>query len=185
MSVALALSKATLAAAAAVSAGSAAGCVVLERKAYEDEPSLPPSITTPATARFPLDRVVRLEPPAAGDDAGETSTLAFDVVVRDPNVNQRLDARVFLDQPAGSPAPTPILAGPPVAATGQVDRRYSFLLPRALFDDDRCHKVELVVASEFVGNRTPADPGEFAAAVWWVAPVPSSPAATIDLRGCP
>jgi hypothetical protein len=190
--VALALSRATLSAASvvavsagSVTAGSLSGCVVLERKSYEDEPSLPPSIVTPPTARFPLDRIVRLEPAGVADDAGETSSLAFDVIVRDPNVNQRLDARVYVDQPAGLPAPPPIQAGPPVAANGRVERPYTFVLGRALFADDRCHKVELVVASEFVGNRTPADPGEFATAVWWVAPAPSSPGATIDLRGCP
>ncbi len=154
-----------------------AGCLITERPDYRAAPGYPPSIVTPATATLPLDRIIVLAP-AGGEDGG-AGELVFEVVVRDPDVNAELEAKVFVNR-VGNAANIPISERipPNPAAARPGERPFQFVLPASALVEGQCNKIELVVASGFVGSFTPEDLDESARAVWWAAPVGT------DLTSC-
>jgi len=154
-----------------------AGCLITERPDYRAAPAYPPSIVTPATAAHPLDRIIVLTPPSGGDAGG--GELVFDVVVREPNVNDDLEAKVFVNR-VGNAANIPVSERIPAnpAASRPGERPFQFVIPASALVEGQCNKIELVVASGFVGSFTPVDLDESARAVWWAGP------AGVDLTSC-
>jgi hypothetical protein len=156
----------TLACAAAV----LPACLITERKDYQEAPSFPPSIVTPGTATLPLDRIIVLDEVGADGGARE---LSFEVIVRDPNINDPLRARVFVNRPAAvtdDRALAFLKKEGIVSSNDSSERTFAFVLDMSSLDALRCNKIELMVASDFVSGMEPVEADESARVVWWAGP---------------
>lgn len=143
------------------------GCIATDPIDFDAEENIPPSLSSQAEARFPMSAIGSLNL----DDPAPTQEMPLETVVVDANVEQTLQYRVFLDseQPP-SPNEVPILDGF-VSPSGFLDRDQTFLIPYARLVPGICHKIEVVITSEFrspIDSRTPAEPGDVFQATWWV-----------------
>ncbi len=158
-------------------------CIFGEPARFEAPREYPPSIESAATASNPINRVVVWVPTAAGDDAGGRD-LTFEVEIRDPNVDQVLQYKVYVDYDAATP-PEPILFDdvPRVTSGDRTRRPLSFTVPPGLVQDEGCHRVEMLVSGNFrrVG-REPLNAGDIGTATWWIATTSGD---VVDMRGCP
>lgn len=156
---------------------------------YENPRNYPPSIETPDTAQFPLNQIIQLP----GDlevegDGGVTTLMSIPFVfdVRDPNLDQRLEFRVFVDYVAGMTGQADAVAIVPVSPTAadRLTRRVEYSLPIGFVSSPGCHRVEVLVSGSFpAGGRRPLDEGDLATATWWVASGADANDA-VDMRGC-
>jgi len=145
------------------------GCIATSTIEFEPEQNFPPSIVSQPAAEYPLNRIGQLNL----DTPVEMRQMPLEVVVRDPNLDQTLDYRMFLDSP---PAPeVPFNAGE-VPPSGFVERPTVFFVPYDLLTAGECHRIELVVVGEFdsfVEPRRPAEEGDFDDVTWWVEVIDS------------
>jgi len=148
---------------------SSSGCIATSTIEFDPEENFPPSVVSQPAAEFPLNRIGQLNL----DDPVETPQMPLEVIVRDPNIDQTLDYRMFLDSP---PAPEVPFAAGEVPPSGFVERDRVFFVPYDLLEPGICHRIELVVVGEFdsfVEPRRPAEEGDFDDATWWVEVVNS------------
>ena len=154
--------------------------------------NFPPSLTTPETARHPLNSVIQLptELGAPSGDGGSSNAIDLLIQVRDPNLEQRLQYRVFVDHNPALP-PTVVSEGPiPPALPSVSDRlvRDVFLdVPFNLVSAPGCHRIEVFVSTAFRNafeSRVPREEGDLATATWWVS-TQQDVASSVDMRGCP
>jgi len=148
---------------AMLAAASNGGCIAARTIEFEEPENFPPSIVSEPTADFPLNRVGQLNL----DDPVETSEVPLQVIIRDPNFDQTLDYRMFLDSP---PPEIPFNEGE-VLPSGFLERPTVFFVPYDLLSPGECHRIELVVVGEFdsfVEPRRPAEEGDFDDATWWI-----------------
>jgi hypothetical protein len=149
------------------------------------EENYPPSIISQPDAEYPLNQIGKLNlddplPP------GEPAEVLLEVIVRDPNVEQTLEYRLFLDSPPPPASEFPVDEGS-IEPIGAVERpldlavSYEMLSPAAV-----CHKIELVVVGEFasvVEARRPVEPGDFDQVTWWIEVVDTdNPVITEECR---
>lgn len=143
---------------------SGGGCIVTSPVEFEPAQNFPPSIVSEPTAEFPLNRIGQINL----DDSGETTEMPLQTIIRDPNLDQTLDFRMFLDSP---PAPEVPFNDGEILPSGFVERPFVFFVPYDLLPAGECHRIELVVVGEFdslVELRRPAEEGDFDDATWWV-----------------
>lgn len=165
--------------------GAAQGCLVTDTIDFPEEANVPPVITSAPGAVNPLNRFVRVDLDEVVD--GGSNELRFDVLVRDENVSQRLEAKVFLNYRPEFASPDQELGYFQIPATGSVTRSASFAVIRdRVRPAGECHKLELLVSGRFefeAGSRNPEIPDDIAQAVWWIATTDrESP--VVDARGC-
>lgn len=149
---------------AAVSIVSTGACIATSPVEFDPAQSFPPSIVSEQTAEFPLNRIGEINL----DDAVETPEMPLQIIVRDPNFDQTLDYRLFLDSP---PAPDVPFTSGEIAPSGFLERPTELFVPYDLLSAGECHRIELVVVGEFdsfVEPRRPAEAGDFDDATWWV-----------------
>jgi hypothetical protein len=123
-----------------------------------------PSIVSPPNPDYPLNRIGRVNL----DEPVETPEVPFEVIIRDPNVEQPLEYRTFLD--SVPPSEFPIDEGV-INPTGMVARPTVFVLPYDVLSPGVCHRFELVVVGEFasvVEPRRPVQEGDFDQVTWWI-----------------
>jgi hypothetical protein len=186
----------------ALASGALAGSALLpgcltQNVQFDVPRNYPPSIESEPGARYPLNQVITpTGRPSGGDGGSEAMEIELDLLVRDPNVEQRLDFRVFIDFQAGS-IPTIVRQGviPPASGGDRIERRQRIPIPIAAIGQvGRCHRIEVLVSSSFQepgpAARLPVpDPGrtaDLASATWWVAlPDPDAPSGAIDMSACP
>lgn len=140
------------------------GCIATNQIEFAPEENFPPSIVSEPTAEFPLNRIGEINL----DDPVETPEMPLQVIIRDPNFDQTLDYRMFLDSP---PAPEVPFNDGEVPPSGFLERPTVFFVPYDLLTPGECHRIELVVVGEFdsfVEPRRPAQEGDFDEATWWV-----------------
>lgn len=140
------------------------GCIATDQIEFVPDENFPPSIVSQPTAEFPLNRIGDLNL----DDPVETPEMPLEVIIRDPNFDQTLDYRMFLDSP---PAPEVPFNDGEVPPSGFLERPTVFFVPYDLLTPGECHRIELVVVGEFdsfVEPRRPAQEGDFDDATWWV-----------------
>jgi hypothetical protein len=153
--------------ASCVALGAAAcsgGCIATSTIEFDPAENFPPSVVSDPSADFPLNRIGQINL----DDLVETPEMPLQVIIRDPNIDQTLDYRMFLDSP---PAPEVPFNSGEVLPSGFVERPTVFFVPHDLLGAGRCHRIELVVVGEFdsfVEPRRPAEEGDFDDATWWV-----------------
>ncbi len=153
--------------AALAAGGSAAGCIVTNPVEFSAEQNYPPSAISQPGADYPLREIGQLNL----DDPVETEELPLEVIIRDPNVDQTLEYRIFLDSTNPPGSETPIDFGPIEPQGGQVDRLWTFNIPYTALAPGECHKIELVIVGEFrsfVEPRRPVEEGDVDDRVWWI-----------------
>lgn len=164
-------------------------CLITQPVQFEPPSGSPPSIESPLTAAggHPLDEIVSLT-------TTDTALDEFVVEVRDPDVDEELEYRVFIDPRPDRTSDTrgtiPVI--PRNAGVSRTTRRLSFdlqpflsRLQGATPATGSCHRIELRVSSRFQGDLPlPVSDGDLATATWWVATQPS-PSGPVDMTACP
>ena len=144
----------------------ASGCIATDTIEFQPAENYPPSIVSEVNADFPLNEIGQINL----DDAVEPPEMPLQVVVRDPNLDQSLQYRIFLDAPEPPAVERPIQEGV-IDPTGFVDRPTTFTISYNDLPAGQCHKIELVVVgmfASFVEQRRPVEPGDFDQVTWWV-----------------
>lgn len=148
---------------------SSSGCIATDRIEFEPNENFPPSIVSQPDAEFPLNEIgqVNLDDPLPPEQAAE---ILLQTIIRDPNFDQTLQYRIFLDSPPPPASEIPILSGN-IDPSGFLARDREFAIPYDALAPGICHKIELVVVGQFasfVEPRRPVDPGDFDQVTWWV-----------------
>jgi hypothetical protein len=133
------------------------------------EENYPPSVVSQPGAEYPLNLIGRLnlDDPLPPGTPGE---VPLEVIVRDPNVEQTLEFRLFLDSPPPPAAEFPIQEGR-IEPSGFVERPRDLTVAYDMLSPGVCHKIELVVVGQFASNtepRRPLEPGDFDQVTWWI-----------------
>lgn len=172
-----------------------AGCITQDLQ-FVPPSNFPPSIEVPAANAYPLDEVIRLRADeiGGGGDAGPINTLRFDVLVRDPDVEQELQYLVFVDYQRGVtlfPSSTGFVQPAPSSASDRRLRSLPVQVPvrGEALSRAGCHRVELLVSQRFrieegVPTREPIATGDLGSATWWVA-TQATEGDAVDMTGCP
>lgn len=145
------------------------GCIATNTIEFEPVENFPPSIISQPLADFPLNEIgeLNLDDPLA---PGEPAEIPLEVIVRDPNLDQTLEYRLFLDAPEPPGVERPIQEAE-VEPSGFVERPRTFTVSYDELAPGECHKIELVVVGQFASNveqRRPVEPGDVDQATWWV-----------------
>ena len=148
---------------------SSSGCIATSTIEFEPEENFPPSIISQPLADFPLNEIgqINLDDPLP---PGEPAEMPIEVIIRDPNFDQTLEYRMFLDSPPPPTPETPIDFGT-VDSTGFLERPRTFSISYESLAPGECHKIELVVVGQFasfVEPRRPVEEGDADQATWWV-----------------
>jgi len=148
---------------------SSSGCIATDRIEFAPVENFPPSIISQPDADFPLNEIgqINLDDPLPPEQAPE---MLLQTIIRDPNFEQTLDYRIFLDSPPPPASEFPILDGD-IAPSGFLEREPQFAIPYEALAPGICHRIELVVVGQFasfVEPRRPVDPGDFDQVTWWV-----------------
>jgi hypothetical protein len=148
---------------------SSSGCIATGTIEFEPEQNFPPSIISQPNAEFPLNEIgqINLDDPLPPE---APAAMPLEVIIRDPNFDQTLDYRIFLNAPAPPDAEIEIQDGE-IDPTGFLERPRTFTISYNDLDPGECHKIELVVVGKFassVEKRRPVDPGDIDEATWWV-----------------
>ena len=152
--------------AAVLALASNGGCIAATTIEFESPENFPPSIISEPNAEFPLNRIAHINL----DDPVETPEMPLEVIIRDPNFDQTLDYRIFLDAPEPPAAEIQIQEGE-IDPTGFLERPRTFTISYNDLDPGECHRIELVVVGKFasdVERRRPVDEGDIDEATWWV-----------------
>lgn len=145
------------------------GCIATSTIEFEPVENFPPSIVSQPLANFPLNEIGRINlddplPP------GEPAEMPLQVIIRDPNFDQTLEYRIFLDPPPPPAAEFATQQGD-IEPTGFLERPRTFAISYDELAPGECHKIELVVVGQFASNveqRRPVEPGDIDQATWWV-----------------
>ena len=144
------------------------GCIATDTIEFELDENFPPSVVSQADAEYPLNEIGSLDlddpPPNQGAE------LVLETVVRDPNFDETLEYRIFINSPPPPAAEIARLAGE-IAPSGFVDRDVDFSVPFSFLELGLCNRIELVVVGEFastIEQRRPVEPGDFDQVTWWV-----------------
>jgi hypothetical protein len=142
-------------------------CIAGRPIEFSDEENFPPSIISEVDAEYPSREIGQLDL----DAPVESPELPLEVVVRDPNIDQTLEYRMFLDA-TNPPSNTdiPIEQGV-IEPTGDVERPRTFTVPYVDLIPGVCHKIEITVTGRFAGFIEPRRPeieGDIDNRTWWV-----------------
>ncbi|MCB9659693.1 MAG: hypothetical protein R3B40_16815 [Polyangiales bacterium] len=164
-----------------VSSTALGGCLALDKVELPEIPDYPPSVLDDPNTAYPSSGVIELD---FGGPDPMPENLELLVVLRDPNLRQSLDYRVFVD---GAPGEPRLRVSETVESTGELDREVPIRVPMVHLGPPRCHRIELVVSGEFtngVDQRQPARDNDFATMVWWVHST-DSVTSDVSLSACP
>jgi hypothetical protein len=142
------------------------GCIATNTIEFEPVQNFPPSIISQPLADFPLNEIGQINL----DDQVESTEMRLQVIIRDPNFDQTLDYRMFLNAPPPPEAEIQIQEGE-IEPTGFLERPRTFTISYDELPPGECHKIELVVVGRFTSNvdrRQPEDEGDVDLATWWV-----------------
>lgn len=144
------------------------GCILRDFD-YDPPPNAPPSVESLPTGQTPLNRIIDVDLSAQpGGDAGVPNEIHFEVEVRDPNVEQPLQGRVYFD----NTLLRELLIPPVLDAPDPRRRTVRFDIPLSGIARG-CHLVELLVTSEGgfepYPSREPREPGDIGSGQWWIA----------------
>lgn len=145
----------------------ASGCIAANPIDFPEDENFPPSAVSQPGAEYPLREIGQLDL----DAPVATQELPLEVIVRDPNVDQTLEYRIFIDSPT-PPGNDPFTDQGVILPTGDVERPRTFTVPYdQLTPAGECHKIELIVVGAFASQvepRRPVQEGDFDARTWWI-----------------
>jgi len=166
---------------ALVASASSSGCIATSTIEFEPVENFPPSIISQPLADFPLNQIGQINL----DDPVESPEMLLQVIIRDPNFDQTLEYRAFLDSPPPPTSETPIDFGT-VDSTGFLERPRTFPISYESLAPGECHKIELVVVGKFesfVEPRRPVEEGDIDQVTWWVEVTDTdNPVITVECR---
>lgn len=145
------------------------GCIATDTIQFDPVENFPPSVVSQPEAEYPLNEIgaINLDDPPPDQEA----EMRLQTIVRDPNVEQTLQYRIFLDSEPPPAAEFFIQEGF-IEPSGFVERDREFAIPYELLAPGECHKLELVVVGEFASRviepRRPVQPGDIDQVTWWV-----------------
>ena len=143
------------------------GCITTSPVEFPEGENFPPSAISQQGAQYPLREIGALNL----DDTIETPEVPLEVIVRDPNVDQTLEYRIFVDSPTPPGNDAPIEEGD-ILPTGDVERPRTFTVAHELLTPaGECHKIELVISGAFasaVEPRRPVIEGDIDNRTWWI-----------------
>ncbi len=144
------------------------GCLTTDKIDFVPEENLPPSIVSAPGAEHPLNEIGALDLDAP-IPPGETADYVLETLIRDANIDQDLEYRLFRDPVSGlSP---PILSGT-IDQQDAFERDFPLPIPYALMGAPGiCHRFELFVTGQFKNFVEPMEPeeeGDLDVATWWV-----------------
>lgn len=167
---------------ACAAAVAASGCIATSAVDFPEGQNYPPSAISQQGAQYPLREIGELNL----DDPVETPEVELEVIVRDPNIDQTLEYRIFVDSPTppGNDAPVEEDVIPP---TGDVERLRTFTVSHDLLTPaGQCHKIELVISGGFasaVEPRRPIEEGDIDDRTWWIRVIDSdNPVITVECQ---
>ncbi len=143
------------------------GCILTRDPTY-DAPANTPAVVL-EDPEYPMNRFRDLCLECEAEDGGVVTQLRFVAQVRDPDIGQDLEGRVFVDHNPDGPN-QPVINEIRLPATGSVVRRAEFSVDVASLRPAGCHVVELHVARAFINITNPVP-----------APDPENPSAPLDL----
>ena len=147
------------------------GCIATSQVEFNPDENFPPSIISEPTAEFPLNEIGRINL----DDPVESPEMPLQVIIRDPNFDQTLEYRIFLDSPPPPAVEIPVDEGV-ILPEGALGRPSEFFISYDSLEPGICHKIELVVVGafrSFVEPRRPVQEGDVDQATWWVEVIDS------------
>lgn len=160
-------------------------CLVTQHVQLDPPENFPPSVLDPLSpppGYSPIASHIDLSAIETGD-AGVSTTINFEVAVRDPDVGQQLDYAVWINYPTptGSATRGRIPPDPAIDSDRRV-RTLSFTLPINGLAAVACSRIELRVSGgfQFVDQREPVIEGDIATATWWVVQD-----GTVPISSCP
>ncbi|MCA9583540.1 MAG: hypothetical protein KC416_17195, partial [Myxococcales bacterium] len=145
------------------------GCLVTEQIDFPVEENLPPKIIADPE-RNPLQRILVFN---LGDETtpGDTE-LEIVVTIRDPNVEDELQWRAFMNLDDTLGVPQGWETGGRIQPSSVEDRPHSFQVPGSAFGiDPGCRRIDLLVSKQFRSPEAdilPVEPGDIDRATWWV-----------------
>lgn len=150
------------------------GCLVTDQLEF-GEPNVPANLRAVSPASLS-----RLPPKELADPECGESAVAFQVQVSDANVEDSLQARLFINGSLNTGFEREI------PSTGEVLRAPLTLCAKRANLSTICNRVELVVTNRFLNDDNPYgvdDPEDLARIEWWVL-APASEAADVQLSDC-
>lgn len=167
-------------------------CLITRDFRYDGRANVPPSVQSDPTSGTPLGLVVRARDGLSTPDAGvEETAIEFSANIRDPNTEQLLQYKAYLNYDADAIPPiAPVDEGEISGLGGNTpwDRRITFRVERRLLRPaPSCNRVELLVSTSFQRaprERQPMDPGDLGVGVWWIAREPAGTPEPVDMLGC-
>lgn len=143
------------------------GCILTRDPTY-DAPANTPAVVLedPGT---PMNRFYDVCWQCRTDDGGVPTQVPFVALVRDPDVAQDLEGRVFVDHDPNASSNTPVINEIRLPATGELVRRVEFQVDMGSIPLG-CPVVELHIARSFINITNPVP-----------APDPVNPDAPLDL----
>ncbi|MBZ0116110.1 MAG: hypothetical protein IT378_05685 [Sandaracinaceae bacterium] len=145
------------------------GCFVTRGLDCPIPANVPPSVESSATLT-PLNQIVRIDLDELGNPDGGMANVPFEAVLRDPDVADDLQVRVWVDYSDALPL-IPVVDLLDVDRNGDDPSRATLSFPISVSRlAAGCHRVELRVTRAFVGaGREPVERGDLGTATWWVA----------------
>lgn len=157
------------------------GCVTTTPVEFNAEQNYPPSVVSQPSAEYPLREIGQLNL----DESLETE-VPLDTIVRDPNVDQTLEYRIFLNSSTPPGTEFPVDDGTINPQGGSVERPETFTIPHSLLSPGECNKIELIVVGNFlsfVEPRRPEEEGDYDNATWWIEVTDTdNPVITVECR---
>ena len=157
------------------------GCLAIDPVELPEIPDYPPSVVDDENTAYPSTGIVELD--FSSMPTG-TDPLQLMVVMRDVNITQDLEYRVFVD---GTPAEQRLRAAGTVTPSMNVERRVTVEVPIVHLSSPTCHRVELIVSGAFsngLDQRAPALENDFDSMVWWVRST-DGVTPNVNLQSCP
>jgi hypothetical protein len=158
-------------------------CLITQHVEIDPPDNFPPSVLDPLSPPLgyrPIGSHIDLSA-IEGGDAGPPTSITFEVAVRDPDIEQRLDYAVWINYP--TPTGSVTRGQLPPDSVIDSDRRVrtlSFTLP--IRELGACNRVELRVSGgfQFIDQREPVTEGDVATATWWIVDD-----RTVSISDCP
>jgi len=144
-------------------------CIIPTDPTY-DPPANTPPVVLEDSANPPMNGFVDIDLDAPSGPDGGTSQERFEVTVRDPDLEDRLEGIVFIDydpDSASNPALTQVTIPPSMSAT----RRVEFFVDRTIREiavEGGCHVLELHVSSAFGNNFQPEVEDDIGRGYWFL-----------------
>lgn len=161
------------------------GCILTRNPNFDPPANTPPVVVEDPD--YPMNRFIDVCLDCAGEaDGGLSTQVHFLANVRDPDVDQHLEGRVFLDYNQNATTNLPVTNEVvPTPTTDPTLRRVEFDIDKAQLRPGGCRVVELHVSQSFihVTNPVPADQEDFGRGVWFLR-VLETPDDDRALRGC-